>query len=382
MSVKRFIGLLMLAIFGLYTACYITLLNMPVTGVFNEEKPVKVSSETVVRRSSKYNEKEADLLNFIEKHFTGEDGEIFTNVKTSGNETLSESAGLLMSYSVLSGRKDLFGRTYSYLKSNLLVDNRYIKWKEGKEETTCNAAIDDLRIVRALLDAYDKWGIKEYYDAAGFIQEAIYSNQIVEDNLCELYDWKYNKVRNSIPLSYLDLYTMDRLRNFNKSWTSVVDKGLITISNGRMAGTPFFNKYLNYDNGMYVPDEEFYKGKGICLTYTIYTVLHLAQMNENTSFFSEWLKKEMDKGKLYAWYNPHTLKPVQNIESTAVYALAAIYSKRIGEDELCSKLLDRMLKFMVTDKESPYYGGFGNDKTGEFYSFDNLTALWALAIGP
>jgi len=47
---------------------------------------------------------------------------------------------------------------------------------------------------------------------------------------------------------------------------------------------------------------------------------------------------------------------------------------------LSQKLLDRMLEFMVTDENSQYYGGFGNSETGEFYSFDNLMALKALAL--
>jgi len=38
------------------------------------------------------------------------------------------------------------------------------------------------------------------------------------------------------------------------------------------------------------------------------------------------------------------------------------------------------LSFMVTDENSQYYGGFGNSETGEFYSFDNLMALKALAL--
>ena len=44
---------------------------------------------------------------------------------------------------------------------------------------------------------------------------------------------------------------------------------------------------------------------------------------------------------------------------------------------MSEKLLERMFEFVVDDRDSEYYGGFGNCETGEFYSFDNLTALWA-----
>jgi hypothetical protein len=43
-------------------------------------------------------------------------------------------------------------------------------------------------------------------------------------------------------------------------------------------------------------------------------------------------------------------------------------------------LVDKMLGFMVTEPNSRYYGGFGTVETGEFFSFDNLTALWALSL--
>jgi hypothetical protein len=284
-----------------------------------------------------------------------------------------------MEYSILRGRKDLFERTFSYLKKNLLVENCYIKWKKGPGEVTCNSAIDDMRIIRALLDAYNLWGNKEYYDTAGFIQEALFRNQAVNGKLNELYDWKSGSVKNRIPLCYLDLYTMYRLEEFNAGWRDVSERGIYILKDGRIDNTPFFYKYLDYGKVVYLPDEDLVKKRGICLTYTIYSAIHMSEMNEDTEFFTEFLKKEIKNGKLYAWYSPVSLKPSSQLESTAVYALASLYCTRIGEQELSQKLLDNMLRFMVTDKKSPYYGGFGNSKTGEFYSFDNLTALIAIA---
>lgn|GEM_PF-157332 len=389
---KRLVWLLMPTVFCCYAALYIMFLNIPMRYAYKDgtkaERPVNAGKGNchlpVVRPNPKYASKEAELLKFIEKHLMDEKGGIRSNTREDkyGTEYFSESVGLLMDYSVLRGRKDLFDKVYSFFKSRLLVDGRYIKWKSGRDEVTCNAAVDDLRIVRALLDAYDLWGAKEYYDTAGFVQEAMFEKQVSEDRLYELYDWKSGRARAMVPLCYLDAYTMERLSGFNENWRIAADKALMTINNGRMDNTPFFNKYFDYETSTYSPDEELSRGKGICLTYTIYTVLHLAEMNENTDFFADFLKREMRKGKLYAWYNPGTLKPASDLESTAVYALASIYCKRVGETELCYKLLDRMLKFMVTDRESIYYGGFGNSKRGEFHSFDNLTALKALAEAP
>ncbi|HHW48249.1 MAG TPA: glycoside hydrolase [Clostridiaceae bacterium] len=329
-----------------------------------------------------YREKEALVFNFLKSNMLWDNGQILTNLKTdgSGENTLSESIGLLMEYCVLKSDKELFDKELRFLEEELLFDGRYVRWRTG-EDIWCNALIDDLRIIGALLDAYDRWRDSRYLNIACFIQEGIYKKQVRGYDIYELYDFKLNMGKESIPLCYIDLYTINRLAFFNKSWRNICDKGISIIKNGKISNaSPFFYKYYAYKDRKYFPDEEYKEGRGVCLTYTLYTVLHMAETNENTGFFTQWLKKELEKGKLYAWYDPYTSEPVQQLESTAVYALAAIYSKTVGEEELCLKLIDRMLDFMVDDINSPYYGGFGDEKTCEFYSFDNLTALYALAL--
>jgi len=329
-----------------------------------------------------YREKEAMAFNFFKSNMLRDNGQILTNLKAdgSGYYTLSESIGLLMEYCILKGDKELFDKELRFLEEELLFNGLYVRWRTG-EGIWCNALIDDLRIIGALLDAYDKWKDDRYLDIAGFIQEAIYENQVRGYEIYEFYDFKLDMAKESIPLCYLDLYTVYRLNFFNRNWQNVCDMGITIINTGKISHeSPFFYKYYEYEGKKYFPDEEYGQGKGVCLIYTLYTVMHMAEMNENTDFFTQWLKGEMKKGKLYAWYNTHTLKPSQQLESTAVYALAAIYSKTVGEHELFRKLIDKMLEFMVDDVNSPYYGGFGDEKTREFYSFDNLTALYALAL--
>jgi len=324
----------------------------------------------------------AILHDFIVCHVRGYEKERLTDTMGDGGNvySLSESVGLSMSYYAAKGVSDFFSKEYRFLTKKLMADGRYIKWKTG-EKVYCNAAIDDFRIIRALLDGYERFGKKKYFNTAGFIQEGIYSRQVVGGNLYEFYDWNSDAAKAVIPLCYIDLYTMDRLRVFSDNWLNVADRGLSIIKNGRMGEEcPFFYKYYDYKTGRYMPDEELKEEGGICLTYTLYTVIHLAEVNEDTRFFTNWLKNELKGGRLYGWYNPETLKPSRELESTAVYALAAVYSKKAGQDNLYHKLVERMLDFMVTDEDSPYYGGFGNEDTGEFYSFDNLTALWALGM--
>lgn len=325
-----------------------------------------------------YSDKESLLLDFIQKNFMGLRGEFITNTKDEKERyTLSESVGLLMNYAVLTDRKDLFDLELSYLRKNLFSSGGYIKWRSGSD-VTCNASVDDLRIIGALLDAYQKWGTENFLNTALCIQKAILENQVKDGCLNEVYDWKYNTTRDITPLCYLDLYQMKRLKYFDKRWEEVLEKSTDIISKGRINSSPFYYKYYDYKGRKYLHDEEYEKTEGICLTYTIITSINLQASGIPTADFLSWLKGEMKKGKLYAWYNPNNLEPAFRMESTAVYALASIYAKACGDDELSAKLIERMLAFMVNDN-SEYHGGFGNKDTRDFYSFDNLTALIALA---
>lgn len=401
---KSFWGVFLTTVFTVCMVCYIALTGGYMPSLFNEgfygealrrqnksykdvlgEKGMDGDGPAIgaLAAANKYKVMEEAAAGFLNEHLLGVDGEIFTNLKDRryGMDTLSESVGLLMDYCVLNNDKDLFHKEYLFLKKNMLAEGRFVKWKYGSDETYCNAAIDDLRIVGALLDAYKLWGEKEYLFLAGLMQKGMLEKQIVGGNIREFYDWKQDASRDRIPLCYIDLYTLDRLSTFNEGWEKAADNGLKLIKAGSIQkASPFFYKYYDYSSGLYSKDEEYEKDKSICLTYTLYTAIHLSRAGEDTQIFTRWLKSESGKGRLYAWYNPDTQKPSRTMESTAVYALAAVYAKSAGENELYYKLLDKMLEFMVTDKESIYYGGFGFKETGEFYSFDNLTALWALAV--
>lgn len=372
---KRMAGYFVILFFIIYIVIYISLLNIPTVMVYEEGLQSTASSE--------YDKYEELLYSFISRGFVDDTGRIITNLQSyeGSSDTLSESMGLLMQYCVLTGRKEQFDREMMYLKKNMLTGENLVRWRVGKGKANCNAAIDDLRIIRALMEAAEKWGSDEYSDLAGFLQEGLFNFQVNGRNLNEFYDWEAEKGSHRIPLCYLDLYTLDELSDFNKGWLSVEEKGLSIIYGGRInEASPFYFKYYDYDSGGYAFDEEYRQDKGVCLTYTLITALHLAEVNEESYALTQWLKSEISKGTLYAWYNPHTLKPVNTIESTAVYALAAAYADKVGEKELYSQLTDVMLKFSVKDKKSRYYEGFGDSGTGYFHSFDNLTALWALAL--
>ncbi|GKT32027.1 hypothetical protein ADUPG1_002173, partial [Aduncisulcus paluster] len=81
-------------------------------------------------------------------------------------------------------------------------------------------------------------------------------------------------------------------------------------------------------------------------------------------------------GKLYSRYDLQG-NPVSDVESTAAYAILGRLAKTAGDDELYKLAIHRMTMYQVQDTDTPIYGGFGDKKTLEVYSYDNLQALLA-----
>lgn len=137
--------------------------------LFNMEyiKPINME----VNWEDNFNPKEEKiLLNFIEKDLSKKGYGIYTNYInntsegdiTKGHSVLSESEGLMMLYAVNANNKELFDEQFEIVK-NMRLKNGLISWrKEGDENSDSSATIDELRIIKALLLAYNRWD-KFYY---------------------------------------------------------------------------------------------------------------------------------------------------------------------------------------------------------------------------
>jgi hypothetical protein len=69
---------------------------------------------------------------------------------------------------------------------------------------------------------------------------------------------------------------------------------------------------------------------------------------------------------------------MDTIHSTANYALASILGHVAGDRDLQRAALEAMLRYFVTDPDSPVRGSFADVLTNEAWAFDNLYALIAL----
>lgn len=326
-------------------------------------------------------ENEEMLFTFLIQNMSESQKAIYTNflnskspdeIISTGKDILSESQGLFLLYLLNRGMKQEFDQVLDWTMNNLYLSNNTFSWLKRKtgETVKVNALIDDLRIVRALILAHDMWGDARYIHIAEDTSKALKhyntSNSIPRD----FYDSATNLKVDYITLCYLDLYTIRKIAEFDKDWYNIYFHSHEIITNAKIMDTGLYELQYNPEKSSYWSEEE------ISMILSVYTMLHLAEVGQYDKGGMAWLWKEYEKyNKLYANYCPQTLEPATDIESTALYSLAARLFYQTGDIEKARQLLGESEKFQIKNIDSEIFGSFGNEQTQEVYSFDNLQYL-------
>lgn len=333
-----------------------------------------------------YLEEEKICYEFIEESMSSKSGGIHTNYlesnrveeMASGHEILSESEGLIMLYYTRIQDNEKFNKHFNIVKNKMLDKTGLVRWRIKEENynlSTSNATIDDLRIIRSLIYAYDIWEDKEYYETLEKISESLLKYNIYKGCLNNYFDIKHKYKSEEIDAAYIDLYTMKLLSNINNKWNKVYKKGISVINKGYLS-----NKFPLYQKTYNIRKDRYLDRQVINSIDALLVVLHLSEVGLVKKETLKWIKDQMiHSGGIYAEYDIKTGKPVDNVESAATYAIAARIAKITGDESLYKLLVDRMLSLQVVDKSSPLYGGFGDANTLKVYSFDNLLALLAFS---
>ena len=107
------------------------------------------------------------------------------------------------------------------------------------------------------------------------------------------------------------------------------------------------------------------------------TFLHLAEVDKLPKDSLNWVKQKVDTQTLYNAYSV-TGKAEDKSTSAANYAIAMMIGNVVHDDQLYNAAKKVLLSMQVTDKKSEIYGSFGDSKTKQVYSFNELNALVAL----
>jgi hypothetical protein len=276
-----------------------------------------------------------------------------------------------MDYAVKSDNKSLFEQTYNYVEKYMLKKPlaAWVITKQGPSDV--NAAVDDLRIYKALSDARILWGDYSNKQLSDYAN-AIYTYNTDNQKLVNYYDFKSKKKSTQLNLSYADFEAIQLLEKTNSNWETVYQNSLNIVNTGFISDKfPLY--YSSYDY-----KTKIFSQQNINMAEEMETLLHLAEVGKLPQATVEWLQNAVEGNGIFAEYSVGgDVVSGYNYESTAVYGLVSLIGDTIGNKALANDALIRMEKMCIFDTSIKLDGAFGNiDGTG-IYSFDQCVALLA-----
>lgn len=319
--------------------------------------------------------RESSLAAFLSREMTGPYG-VYTNLPdtaengeaASGHEVLSESASLLLRYDALSGRKQAFEQDWELTQRTFDRNTGFSYRYSPKLNKTyeVNAAVDDLRLIRSLFEAGEVFKDGQYTRLAKSYGERFLKYNAKDNKLVDFYDEHNQTGSRSITLCYVDLKTLGLISGTGALTGRMSD----IVAGGYLSDQfPFYQTRYSYDT-------QAYSGERINTVESLLTILSLSEVNREREESIRYLKSHVKDGTLYGQY---TLSgaPLNDVQSTAIYAIAAMIGSTIGDQELYNDSIRKMNAFQIQAPNGVLDGGFADPASGQAYSFDNLMALLA-----
>lgn len=290
-----------------------------------------------------------------------------------GRESLAETVGLLMFYALGKDDEELFDELYDQLNAFFLEEDGFLNWKvneNGVSEVSTNALIDDIRILDALIRADEKWGKAQYLNTAQIVGQHLTAYNVNNGIYTDFYEKEELYASPSITLPYIDIQAMNTMVE-----KGLLDADIVAETSQVLIDAPLRNGF--YPISYNVETEEYTFDENPNLMHQAILVYHFVQAGERSEEFLNFLKNEMEnRGLIHGVYDIDTKEPTVDYESPAVYGYLISYALIAGEDELAEDIYNRMKEFLVTDKNSEYYGGY-SITDGDTHIFDNLIPLLA-----
>ncbi|UJF36090.1 hypothetical protein [Paenibacillus hexagrammi] len=192
------------------------------------------------------------LYRFITGRLSGSYG-IYTNLQetgqsgeaASGHEVLSESAGVMMRYYALNGEQTKFDSEWALAKStfNMNTGFSYRYSPLLHKHYTLNAAVDDLRIIRALYEADKAFQTDKYKAEFESFAARLYTYNVKDGYLYDFYDETYHTLNSFITLCYVDLKTLETLPIPTNKKDELVNKMTGIVTSGYLSDEFLFIKH-------------------------------------------------------------------------------------------------------------------------------------------
>ncbi|WP_246317330.1 glycosyl hydrolase family 8 [Paenibacillus agri] len=358
------------------SACETTVKTAIQEPISHTEAPQE--TDRVVHKTGEMAEAQT-LYSFISSRLTGEYG-VYTNLldtdqkgeAATGHEILSESASLMMRYAVLTGNQALFGAEWEKAKKTFDMEGGFSYRFSPKlqKQYPVNAAVDDLRLIGALEEAGTAFKDEGYSQEAAKYGQRFYHYNVKDGYMYDFYDKKYNLTNKFVTLCYIDMSVLQKLSIPVEERAVLMHNMQEIQEQGYLSDSfPFYETRFDYETGSY-------KSENINTVESLLTILALSEVHLQKPASIRFIREQVEAGTLYGQYTREGT-PVNDIRSTAIYAITAMIGAQLADDQLYRTSIERMNEFRVLDTGSVLYGGFGDTASGQAYSFDNLMALLA-----
>lgn len=348
-----------------------------VTGTVPKTKPVTFVRSTALHTTTDQ-QNQQKLAQFIKTKMATDQG-IYTNyvdtatrqtAVATGHEMLSESAGMWLTYLAQHHQYKAF-RTFYQATVKTFGDNGQFSYRydpKTKKRSTVNATLDDLRIIRALnlYDALTK--TNHYQQTAADHFAALSQGAIKNGQLTDFYDVKTKQAAKTLSLAYVDLKTLHYYENQTNKQKKDYQQQLKVIQSGYLGDV--FPLYAS----SYNRDTKAYSAKNLNTSEALEVLLHLAEVGKLKPASLSWLQQQVAKKDLANSYSTAG-SVVDSGTSTANYALAAMIFSLEKDQSHYRLAMQKVWAGQVMQKNNAIYGGIGDAKTLQSYSYSNLTAL-------
>ena len=333
-------------------------------------------------------------ISYVEEHLTQPNGHINTyeplreQTIQGANDTNSEAISYSLQIAAQANNQEIFDRQLDYLENYLQHPRGFLMWRveedyQARGEGRNNAHDADLRVIRALYIAHDRWGEERYLRLIDEIATGLELVAITPDNRLAAYGGMSGDtpwMADESYLAYSDFQALERLANTRGGAWVEVEENMRQITLDAQLENGLYNSE-------YWPTSGYGTGidGGVYSINSLWIMVRFAESNDEELMQSareglEFYREQYAQERLiYAAYTSSG-EPAVDYEAIWAYALVARAAHALGDDSFGEVMITRMLEYQDTNQQSESYGAFiegdaGDERAGQFTIQESILTL-------
>jgi endo-1,4-beta-D-glucanase Y len=334
--------------------------------------------------------------NFLENNMIEKNGHINlyvsigNNTNASDMNTNSEAASYYLLWTAEAGDKDKFDKELQFVQTYMIYPKfGYMMWRLTPNNTATgdgsNIASDaDLRTIKALIIAQEKWHESKYTMMINQLASGIEKVAITKDNYLAPYGGVSGEsstwTANEIWLSYTDFTVLNELSySIGAPWTAVY-ANMKKASLKAQIANGLYNSMLTenrqYGNGI---DAGGYSINSMWMMVRNAESGDIDLMQSANKSLQFYKNKYMVDNELYATYgsNGDALSPT---DTPWVYALVGRAAIALNDKDFSEKMMQKLTDEQMSDTKSQFFGSFPEDygngkRVGQFTMQESILTM-------